>query len=175
MLKDPRSSALVENFAGQWLSIRAIQTQVPVAGMFPDFDDNLRYAMRKEMEMFVTSMIQNDRPVTELLDANYTFVNERLAKHYGIPNVYGSYFRKVELPANLDYRRGLLGKALLMTVSSMPNRTSPGAARQNDPSNVPRNGASGSSAERRSEPAGQRGRPQRSAVHAPATRNAPQE
>jgi len=125
MLKDPRSSALVENFAGQWLSIRAIQTQVPVAGMFPDFDDNLRYAMRKEMEMFVTSMIQTDRPVTELLDANYTFVNERLAKHYGIPNVYGSYFRRVELPANLSYRRGLLGKGLLMTISSMPNRTSP--------------------------------------------------
>ncbi len=125
MLKDPRSSALVENFAGQWLSIRAIASQVPVAGMFPDFDDNLRNAMRKEMEMFVTSMIQNDRPVTELLDANYTFVNERLAKHYGIRNVYGSYFRRVELPAELSYRRGLLGKALLMTTSSMPNRTSP--------------------------------------------------
>ena len=125
MLKDPRSVALVENFAGQWLSIRALSSQVPVAGMFPDFDDNLRNAMRKEMEMFVTSMIQNDRPVTELLDANYTFVNERLAKHYGIPNIYGSYFRKVELPANLDYRRGLLGKGLLMTISSMPNRTSP--------------------------------------------------
>jgi hypothetical protein len=125
MLKDPRSSALVENFAGQWLSIRAIASQVPVAGMFPDFDDNLRNAMRKEMEMFVTSMIQNDRPVTEMLDANYTFVNERLAKHYSIPNVYGSYFRKVELPANLAYRRGLLGKGLLMTISSMPNRTSP--------------------------------------------------
>jgi hypothetical protein len=125
MLKDPRSAALVENFAGQWLSIRAIQSQVPVAGMFPDFDDNLRNAMRKEMELFVGYMIQNDRPVTEMLDANYTFVNERMAKHYGIPNVYGSYFRKVELPANLSYRRGLLGKALLMTTSSMPNRTSP--------------------------------------------------
>ncbi len=125
MLKDSRSTALVENFAGQWLSIRALQSQVPVAGMFPDFDDNLRYAMRKEMEMFVSSMIQNDRPVTELLDANYTFVNERLAKHYGIRNVYGSYFRRVELPAELSYRRGLLGKALLMTTSSMPNRTSP--------------------------------------------------
>jgi hypothetical protein len=125
MLKDPRSEALVDNFAGQWLSIRAISTQVPVAGLFPDFDDNLRNAMRKEMELFVEYMIQNDRPVTELLDANYTFVNERLAKHYSIPNVYGSYFRKVELPANLDYRRGLLGKGLLMTVSSQPGRTSP--------------------------------------------------
>jgi hypothetical protein len=125
MLKDPRSAALVDNFAGQWLGIRALQSQVPVAGMFPDFDDNLRNAMRKEMELYVGSMIQNDRPVTELLDANYTFVNERLAKHYGIKNVYGSYFRRVELPAELSYRRGLLGKALLMTVSSMPNRTSP--------------------------------------------------
>ncbi len=125
MLKDPRSSALVENFAGQWLGIRAIQTQVPVAGIFPDFDDNLRNAMRKEMELFVGNMIQNDRPVTELLDANYTFVNERLAKHYGIKNVYGSYFRRVELPAELSYRKGLLGKALLMTISSQPGRTSP--------------------------------------------------
>ena len=125
MLKDPRSAALVENFAGQWLGIRAIQTQVPVAGLFPDFDDNLRNAMRKEMELFVGNMIQNDRPVTELLDANYTFVNERLAKHYGIKNVYGSYFRRVELPAELNYRKGLLGKALLMTISSQPGRTSP--------------------------------------------------
>lgn len=125
MLKDPRSAALIDNFAGQWLSIRAISTQVPVAGLFPDFDDNLRNAMRKEMELYVGYMIQNDRPVTELLDANYTFVNERLAKHYGIKNVYGSYFRKVELAPELDYRRGLLGKALLMTISSQPGRTSP--------------------------------------------------
>ncbi|MEP7352042.1 MAG: DUF1592 domain-containing protein [Acidobacteriota bacterium] len=125
MLKDPKSHALVDNFAGQWLSIRAIATQVPVAGLFPDFDDNLRNAMRKEMEMFVESIIQEDRPLTDLLDANYTFVNGRLAKHYGIPNVYGSNFRRVELPASLDYRRGLLGKALLMTISSQPGRTSP--------------------------------------------------
>jgi hypothetical protein len=125
MLKDPRSAALIDNFAGQWLSIRAIATQVPVANLFPNFDDNLRYAMREEMERFVGSVIQEDRPVTELLDANYTFVNERLAKHYGIPNVYGSFFRKVELPANLDYRRGLLGKGLFLTISSQPGRTSP--------------------------------------------------
>lgn len=125
MLKDPRSSALVDNFAGQWLGIRAIATQVPVAGLFPDFDDNLRNAMRKEMQMFVGNMIQNDRPIPELLDANYTFVNERLAKHYGIKNIYGSYFRRVELPAELDYRKGLLGKALFMTISSQPGRTSP--------------------------------------------------
>ncbi|MEO8099445.1 MAG: DUF1592 domain-containing protein [Acidobacteriota bacterium] len=125
MLKDPKSEALVDNFAGQWLSIRAIATQVPVAGMFPDFDDNLRNAMRKEMELFVKNMIQADRPVTELLDANYTFVNERLAKHYGIPNIYGSYFRKVELTPDLDIRRGLVGKGLFLTISSQPGRTSP--------------------------------------------------
>lgn len=125
MLKDPKSASLVDNFAGQWLGIRALASQVPVAGLFPNFDDNLRNAMRKEMELYVGYMIQNDRPVTEMLDANYTFVNERLAKHYNIPNVYGSYFRKVELPAELDYRRGLLGKGLLMTISSQPGRTSP--------------------------------------------------
>jgi hypothetical protein len=125
MLKDQRAQSLVDNFAGQWLGIRSIASQVPVAGLFPDFDDNLRNAMRKEMEMFVGSAIQNDRPITELLDANYTFVNERLAKHYGIKNVYGSHFRRVELPANLSYRRGLLGKALFMTISSQPGRTSP--------------------------------------------------
>jgi mono/diheme cytochrome c family protein len=125
MLRDPKSMALVDNFAGQWLGIRSIASQVPVANYFPDFDDNLRYAMKREMELFVASVIQEDRPVTDLLDANYTFVNERLAKHYGIKNVYGSHFRKVDLPAELDYRRGLLGKGLLMTISSQPGRTSP--------------------------------------------------
>jgi hypothetical protein len=125
MLKDPRAQSLVDNFAGQWLSIRAISSQVPVANLFPDFDDNLRYALRKEMELFVGYFIQEDRPITEMLDANYTFVNERLAIHYGIPNVYGSFFRRVELPPELDMRRGLLGKGLLMMISSQPGRTSP--------------------------------------------------
>jgi len=125
MLKDPRSSALVDNFAAQWLGVRALASQVPVAGIFPNFDDNLRNAMRREMELFVGNVIQNDRPITELLDANYTFVNERLARHYGIAGVYGSNFRRVELPADLDYRRGLLGKGLFLTISSQPGRTSP--------------------------------------------------
>ena len=125
MLKDPRSSALVDNFAAQWLGVRALASQVPVAGIFPNFDDNLRNAMRREMELFVSNVIQNDRPITELLDANYTFVNERLARHYGIVGVYGSNFRRVELPADLDYRRGLLGKGLFLTISSQPGRTSP--------------------------------------------------
>ena len=89
------------NFAGQWLSLRALQTQA--AGdrrVFPDFDDNLRQAMRKETELFVGSIVHEDRSVTDLLDANYTFLNERLAKHYGIPNVYGSNFRRVSWRRN---------------------------------------------------------------------------
>ncbi len=125
MLADPRSERMVENFAGQWLGLRALRTQVPVANLYPDFDDNLRNAMEQEMLLFVTSIVREDRPITDLLDANYTFVNERLAKHYGIPNVYGSNMRRIELPANLDYRRGLLGKGSFEVVSSVPERTSP--------------------------------------------------
>jgi len=125
MLKDPRSSQLVQNFAGQWLSLRALQSQTPVPSEYPDFDDVLRQAMRKETEMFVNSIVQEDRPVTDLLDANYTFLNERLATHYGIPGIYGSNFRRVELPPAFDIRRGLIGKASFLTVSSVPNRTSP--------------------------------------------------
>jgi len=125
MLADRRSDALVSNFAGQWLNLRGLQTMVPVTAEFPDFDDNLRSAMRKETELFVDSIIHEDRSVLDLLDANYTFVNERLARHYGIPNVYGSAFRRVTLGPELDMRRGLLGKGYLMTVSSQPARTSP--------------------------------------------------
>jgi len=124
MLADRRSDALVLNFAGQWLQLRALKTQSPVTAEFPDFDDNLRQAMRKETELFVDSVVHENRSVTELLDANYTFVNERLAKHYGIPNVYGSNFRRVELAPEFDMRRGLLGKGSLLTVSSQPGRTS---------------------------------------------------
>jgi hypothetical protein len=125
MLKDPRSQQLVTNFAGQWLSLRALQSQTPVPSEYPDFDDVLRQAMRKETELFVNSVVQEDRPVTDLLDANYTFLNERLAEHYGIPNVYGSNFRRVTLPPEFDVRRGLIGKGSFLTVSSVPNRTSP--------------------------------------------------
>ncbi len=103
MLADPRSDALVNNFAGQWLNLRSLQTIEPLAATYPDFDDNLRAAMRKEMEMFVGSIIHEDRSVIDLLTANYTFVNERLAKHYGIPNIYGSNFRRVDLTAGFRY------------------------------------------------------------------------
>jgi cytochrome c551/c552 len=125
MLADSRSDALVINFAGQWLNLRGLQAQVPVTSVFPDFDDNLRYAMRKETELFVDSIVHEDRSVIDLLNADYTFVNERLAKHYGIPNVYGSSFRRVALPPDLDMRRGLLGHGSILTVSSQPGRTSP--------------------------------------------------
>jgi cytochrome c551/c552 len=125
MLTDRRSDQLVINFAGQWLQLRALKTQSPVTAEFPDFDDNLRQAMQKETELFVDNIVHEDHSVRDLLDANYTFVNERLAKHYGIPNVYGSNFRRVTLGPEFDMRRGLLGKGSLLTVSSQPGRTSP--------------------------------------------------
>ncbi len=125
MLADPRSDQLVVNFAGQWLNLRSMQTVFPIPGLFPDFDDNLRLAMRKETEMFVGSIVHEDRSVLDLMNANYTFLNERLAQHYGLPGVTGSNFRRVEWPASFDYRRGLLGHGSIETVSAYPNRTSP--------------------------------------------------
>ena len=125
MLADPRSDQLVVNFAGQWLNLRALQSWAPTAALYPDFDDNLRLAMRRETELFIGSIVHEDRSVIDLLDANYTFVNERLAKHYGMPNIYGSNFRRVELSPQFDMRRGLLGQASLQTISSQPQRTSP--------------------------------------------------
>ena len=123
MLADPRSEALVKNFAAQWLFLRNLQSFVPDQQEFPNFDDNLRQAMRKETELFFGSLIREDRSVLDLLDANYTFVNERLARHYGIPNVYGTNFRRVTLSDN--NRRGLLGQGAVLAVTSYPNRTSP--------------------------------------------------
>lgn len=125
MLSDERSDQLVDNFAGQWLQLRALRTQTPVTATFPDFDDNLRFAMQKEMELFVDSIVHEDRPVTGFIDANYTFLNERLAKHYGIPNIYGSNFRRVTLAPEFDMRRGLLGKGAFETISSKPGGTMP--------------------------------------------------
>jgi hypothetical protein len=123
MLADPRSKALVTNFAGQWLWQRNLRTSAPNADLFPNFDDNLRDAFREETEMFIQSQIQGDRSIVELLTANYTFLNERLARHYGIPGVYGGHFRKVQYPD--DRRAGLLGQGSILTVTSYPNRTSP--------------------------------------------------
>ena len=125
MLADPKSQALIANFAGQWLNLRSLKTSEPVVNLFPDFDDNLRHAFQRETELFFDSIVHEDRSVLDLLTADYTFVNERLAKHYGIPNVYGPQFRRVTLPPELDMRRGLLGKGALLTVTSAAARTSP--------------------------------------------------
>ena len=125
MLTSRRSDQFISNFAGQWLNVRAVATQSPVTQAFPDFDDNLRQAFQKEAELFFGSIVREDRSVMDLLDADYTFVNERLAQHYGIPNVYGSHFRRVTLSKDFDVRRGLLGKGFLLEVSSQASRTSP--------------------------------------------------
>ncbi|PWU12437.1 MAG: hypothetical protein C5B51_00655 [Terriglobia bacterium] len=125
MLSDPRAHELVRNFAGQWLGLRTLQTATPEGVIYPDFDDNLRQAFRTEAEMFFESIVREDRSVLALLDADYTFVNERLAAHYGIPNVYGSQFRRVKLEGALDVRRGLLGKGSFQLVTSVADRTSP--------------------------------------------------
>jgi hypothetical protein len=125
MLADGRADRLVLNFIGQWLNLRALQSWAPTVSLFPDFDDNLRIAMRKETELFVASAVHEDRSVMDLLDAKYTFLNERLAKHYGIAGVYGSDFRRVELTPEFDMRRGLLGKASIETITSYPQRTTP--------------------------------------------------
>ena len=123
MLADARAHALVRNFFGQWLYVRNMATVMPTATLFPDFDDSLRDAFQRETELFLESQVREDRPVIELWTANYTFVNERLAKHYEIPNVYGSRFRRVTLPD--DRRAGLLGHGSILTVTSYANRTSP--------------------------------------------------
>jgi hypothetical protein len=125
MLADPRSRELVKNFAGQWLELRNLQSSTPTTILFPDFDDNLRQSMRTETEMLFESIMREDRSVVELLTADYTFVNERLARHYGIRNVYGSRFRRVSLQGDLDIRRGLLGKGSTLLVTSVADRTSP--------------------------------------------------
>ena len=125
MIADPRSEALTMNFAGQWLALRNLEGHAPVVDQFPDWDDNLRQAFRRETELFFDSMIREDHSVLDLLTADYTFVNDRLAKHYGIPGVQGSRFRRIELVDELDIRRGLIGKGSMLTVSSQPGRTSP--------------------------------------------------
>ena len=124
MLADQRATALVNNFAAQWLYLRNLDSHKPDNRLFPDFDDNLRQAFRRETEMLFESVMKEDRSVLDLLRADYTFLNERLAKHYGIPNVYGSHFRRVDLGPN-HVRGGLLGQGSIMTVTSYANRTSP--------------------------------------------------
>lgn len=124
MLADERSQALVSNFAAQWLHLRDLESIKPDMRLFPDFDDNLRQAFRKETELFFESILREDRSVLELLRADYTFLNERLAKHYGIPHVYGSRFRRVELDEH-SRRGGLLRQGSILAVTSYATRTSP--------------------------------------------------
>jgi hypothetical protein len=123
MLADPKANALVDNFAEQWLFLRNLKNAAPNMTEFPDFDDNLRQAMKEETKLFFLSIMHEDRSIIDLLNADYTFINERLARHYGIPNIYGSQFRRVAITD--PQRRGLLGQASILTVTSYPNRTSP--------------------------------------------------
>jgi mono/diheme cytochrome c family protein len=123
MLHDERASSLITNFFSQWLTLRALATQRPDVKAFPDFDENLRRAFQQETELFLRAQFLEDRPATELLTANYTFVNERLARHYGIPYVRGAHFRRVTYPD--DRRAGLLGQGSILTVTSYAHRTSP--------------------------------------------------
>jgi mono/diheme cytochrome c family protein len=123
MLADPRAEALVKNFAGQWLFLRNLQNHLPDREEFPNFDDNLRQAFRRETELFFQSILREDRSVLDLLRADYTFVNERLARHYRIPGVVGTHFRRVRVKD--EARKGLLGHGSILTVTSYPNRTSP--------------------------------------------------
>jgi len=150
MLADPRSKALVENFADQLLYLRNLPVTSPDGKFYPNWDDELRKDFRTETEMVFESIMREDRNVVDLLTANYTFLNERLAKHYGIPGVYGSHFRRVTLGPELDYRRGLLGQGSFLSITWVQNfRTSPvkrgvwvlenilGTAAPEPPPNVP--------------------------------------
>jgi len=122
MLRDPRSRALVDNFANRWLELSKLSGLVPDSAAYPEFDENLRDAMKQETQLFIASQLRENRSVLDLLTANYTFLNERLAKHYGIPNVYGNHFRRVTFADG--QRGGLLGQASVLAVTSYPNRTS---------------------------------------------------
>ena len=123
MLADPRSRALVDNFAGQWLMLRNVRGFTPDPKIFPEFDENLREAFQQETALFIESQVREDRSVVELLSADYTFLNERLAQHYGIDGVYGSRYRRVTFAD--DRRGGLLGHGSILVVTSYGNRTSP--------------------------------------------------
>jgi mono/diheme cytochrome c family protein len=123
MIADPRADALMSAFTGQWLQLRNLDKVTPDVLLFPDFDDNVRQALRKETELLFANIVRQNRSTLELLDADYTFVNERLAKHYGIKGVYGSHFRRV--PVTDPNRRGLLGHGSILSMTAVATRTSP--------------------------------------------------
>jgi hypothetical protein len=122
MLADRRSQSLVKNFAGQWLQLRNMTTLRPDPELFPEFDESLRYSLIQQSELFFESILREDRSLLDLLTADYTFLNQRLAEHYGVPKIYGSHFRRV--PITDPNRFGLLGQASVLAVTSYPNRTS---------------------------------------------------
>jgi hypothetical protein len=122
MLADPRSEALSTRFASQWLRLNDVEEMLPDAVMYPYYDHTLAQAFVRETELFFDSVVREDRSVLDLLTADYTFVNDRIAKHYGIPNVTGNEFRRVQLP---EYRRGLLGQGSILVLTSVADRTSP--------------------------------------------------
>src|SRR4029077_18810815 len=126
MLADPKASALVENFGDQLLYLRNLPTTSPDGAFYPNWDDELRKSFRRETELLFQSVIKENRSVLDLLNADYTFLNERLAKHYGVPNIYGSDFRRVGLGPEMAYRRGLLGQGSVLALAWQQNfRTSP--------------------------------------------------
>src|SRR5690606_36152930 len=123
---DDRARSLVTHFASQWLHLPKLESVTPDLRLFPNFDDNLRQAFREETERFVESILREDRSVTDLLGADYTFLNERLAKHYGIPHIYGSHFRRVSFSGDPNRQRGgLLRQGSILTATSYSTRTSP--------------------------------------------------
>jgi hypothetical protein len=123
MLADERANALIENFAGQWLALRNLEGIIPDPAVFPDFDNNLRQALVRETELVVAAIVREDLSILRLLDADFTFVNERLARHYDIPGIYGEDFRRV--PVTDPARRGILGHGSFLTMTSVATRTSP--------------------------------------------------
>ncbi len=130
MLADPKAEALVSNFAGQWLHLRNVPNILPNSDLFPDFDDNLRQSFRNETELFFESIIREDRSVLDLMTADYTFLNERLARHYGVPNIYGSRFRRVAITD--DARKGLLGQGSILADHFSRREDFAGSSRQVD-------------------------------------------
>jgi hypothetical protein len=124
MLLDPKAHALVENFGGQWLQVRRLESVKPDRKRYPEFDEYLRLSMRRETELFFESILREDRSILDFIDGNYSYLNERLARLYKVPNVQGPEFRKVEFKPEM-HRGGLLGQASVLTISSYANRTSP--------------------------------------------------
>ena len=148
MLADPKSEALITNFTGQWLGVRSLKTSEPVVNLFPDFDDNLRSAYQREIELFFGSIVHEDRSILDLLTANYTFVNERLAKQYGIPNIYGPQFRRVTLPRGTRHAPRPAGQGRAIDRDLERRAHFARHPRQVVPANVPRRQSAGPAAER---------------------------